>query len=115
MDMPNFNLMTSAQIEDYYKAANAVKPVARTQPLTIEHFDEFTAAMHAKLARNRHKVGTPRGNLEINALLDFLKIEVKELEAAIRHLPLDEALDECVDVAAFCMLLHKRVSQRLVK
>lgn len=80
----------------------------------VDHFEEFTCAMHDKLTANQHKRGTARGRLTAHQMLAFLKIEVAELEAAFDHLGPADVMEELIDIGCFALLMHKKVSEGVV-
>lgn len=67
----------------------------------------FAMQMTLKLQKNRRKLQKPK--LPPEALLKKLRIEVEELSVALEHETLQEAMEECVDVANFAMLIWKRL------
>ena len=81
----------------------------------IEHFQEFTGEMYAKLHANLHKKGGPFSSMNARQLFDFLKIEIMELQAALDHLGSEAACSELVDIANFSLLMHKRLRKRTIQ
>ena len=69
--------------------------------------ERFLPAMEAKLRRRAGKVGRPN----VRAYIDYLKIEVAELEAALSHEGLPEVMAEAVDVANFALLVYKKARE----
>jgi hypothetical protein len=67
----------------------------------------FAALMEAKLAKNDHK--TDWKDLPVEALFRMLMIEIEEFKLAHEYLPINEAQNELVDVANFCLILHDRL------
>lgn len=69
---------------------------------------DFASAMEIKLRKNDHK--SSWRDLPIVALFRQLLLEIEELKVAMDYLPVEEARDECVDVANFGLILWDRLS-----
>jgi hypothetical protein len=67
----------------------------------------FAQQCEKKLQKNDHK--TEWVKLPVKALLEKLKIEVRELEVALEYEGPAESMNECVDVANFAMMLWDRL------
>lgn len=67
----------------------------------------FAAQCELKLRKNDHK--TDWKDLPIEALFRKLKIEIEELEVAIKYEGAQESASECVDIANFAMMLWDRI------
>jgi hypothetical protein len=64
----------------------------------------FASAMEQKLQK-RDGYGGWR-HLPLEYLREKLQAEVRELEISLRYEPTDEVMNECVDVANFCMFIY---------
>lgn len=74
---------------------------------TSIYVEAFADEMERKLALNRHK-GDRAGwmSCPLDRLLSLLDGEVAELKEAIREQhPCGSVIDECADVANFCMMV----------
>ncbi len=67
----------------------------------------FAHDMERKLQKNDHK--TDWLKLPVEALLRKLEIELEELKVAVQYEGDVDAMDECVDVANFAMMLYDRL------
>lgn len=67
----------------------------------------FADDMERKLQKNDHKTGWL--TLPVEALLRKLEIELEELKVAVQFEGDVDAMDECVDVANFAMMLYDRI------
>jgi hypothetical protein len=67
----------------------------------------FAALMEAKLTKNDHK--TSWRDLPVEALFRLLMLEIEEFKVAHEFLGPDEARNELVDIANFCLILHDRL------
>lgn len=70
---------------------------------------DFVALMEAKLRKNDHK--TSWTHLPVEALFRLLMLEIEEFKVAQEFLGPDEAMNELVDVANYCMILHDRLKK----
>jgi hypothetical protein len=69
----------------------------------------FAEAMERKLQK-RDGYGGWR-HLPLEYLREKLQAEVRELEISLKYEPTDEVMNECVDVANFCMFIWDILSQ----
>ena len=69
----------------------------------------FAEAMELKLQK-RDGYGGWR-HLPLKYLREKLQAEVRELEISIKYEPTDEVMNECVDVANFCMFIWDILNQ----
>lgn len=69
----------------------------------------FANAMEQKL-RKRDGYGGWR-HLPLNYLREKLQAEVRELEISLKYEPTEEVMNECVDVANFCMFIWDILDQ----
>lgn len=72
---------------------------------------EFAEAMEQKLRKNDHKTGWK--DQPIEAHIKLLRIEMMELDVALDHLGDKEAMNECVDIANFAMIIRDKLMARL--
>ncbi len=68
---------------------------------------EFAALMEMKLRKNDHK--TSWKELPMEALFRLLMVEIEEFKIAHEFLSPEEAQNELLDVANFCLFLHDRL------
>jgi hypothetical protein len=64
----------------------------------------FAESMERKLQK-RDGYGGWR-HLPLEYLREKLQAEVRELEISLKYEPTDEVMNECVDVANFCMFIY---------
>ena len=76
---------------------------------TREEVAAFAKAMEKKL-RKRDGYGGWR-HLPLEYLREKLQAEVRELEISLKYEPTEEVMNECVDVANFCMFIWDILSQ----
>lgn len=72
---------------------------------------EFAIAMEAKLRKNDHKTGWH--DQPIEAHIKLLRIEMMELDVALDHLGDEAAVNECVDVANFALIIRDKLLARM--
>ena len=77
-----------------------------------EQLYEFSQQCEKKLRKNDHK--TDWKLLPVEALLRKLEIELEELKVAIQYESSVEAMNECVDVANFALMLWDRLRQPVI-
>lgn len=82
-----------------------------TETLTVlrKQLREFAEQCELKLKRNDHK--SDWRDLPVEALVRKLEIELEEMKVAIQYEGPKEAMNECVDVANFAMMLWDRLRQ----
>ena len=69
---------------------------------------KFAIVMEEKLIENSHKTGW--AHLSRKWILNRIKQEVKELEEAIELGNKSFIIDECADVANFCMMMFDNLT-----
>lgn len=67
---------------------------------------DFAVEMERKLRKNDHKKGWQ--TYPIDALVELLEIEYRELLVALKH-GIGDPCTECVDIANFAMMLRDRL------
>lgn len=67
----------------------------------------FAEMMEKKLRKNDHK--TSWRELPVEALFRLLMVEIEEFKIAHEFLGKDEARNELIDIANFCLILHDRL------
>ena len=82
----------------------------RTKLFKLDHA-LLTKAMKSKIDRDEQK-GTWE-NVPIGRLLEMLKVEVKELENALKSEPKENIIKECADVANFAMMIAGNTGRKL--
>jgi hypothetical protein len=80
---------------------------ARNQRFHRDELQDFATKMEAKLIKNDHK--SDGELLPVAALLRKLELELEEFKLAFEFESPEDAMWELVDIANFCMLLHKRI------
>jgi len=71
---------------------------------------DFAELMEAKLKKNDHK--TSWAELPVEALFRLLMVEIEEFKIAHEFLGRDEARNELIDIANFCLILHDRLGMK---
>ena len=82
----------------------------RTKLFKLDHA-LLTKAMKSKIDRDKHKGSWE--NIAIADLFDMLKVEVKELENALKSEPKENIIKECADVANFAMMIAGNTGRKL--
>lgn len=91
-------------------AARAVKELDAAPVAVRPVLADFAYLMEEKLAKNDHK--TSWRELPVEALLRLLMLEIEEFKVAHEFLGAQEARNELVDVANFCLILHDRLGMK---
>lgn len=74
-----------------------------SNPGLRESLQNFAEAMEQKLRKNDHKGGWE--GLSFEMLLDYLKLELHELEVALKHESPKDVAKEAVDIANFALMI----------